>query len=76
VRRAAAGDGGPAMCLGARRDLGQVDDIQFDVYQPGEIRALCGSVGLKPLVEMVRWNPDARPSADSPRYQLVSTRPV
>jgi SAM-dependent methyltransferase len=54
---------------------GRVDDIQFDVYQPGEIRDLCQRVGLQTGVDMVWWNPDSRPSTDCPRYQLVCTRP-
>jgi len=54
---------------------GRVDDIQFDVYQPDEIRALSLRAGLVPGVDMVRWDSTGRPSADSPRYQLVCVRP-
>jgi SAM-dependent methyltransferase len=54
---------------------GRVDDIQFNVYAPEEIRALCGRAGLEPGVDMVWWNADTRPSPDAPRYQLVAARP-
>lgn len=54
---------------------GHVDDIQFDVYHPQEIRDLCHRAGFEPWVEMVWWRPDSRPSADSPRYQLICVRP-
>ena len=53
---------------------GQVDDIQFDVYRPEEIRDLSKRAGLEPGFEMVWWDPESRPSPDSPRYQLVCTR--
>jgi SAM-dependent methyltransferase len=54
---------------------GQIDHIEFDVYQPEEIRELCARSGLQPGVDMVWWNPESRPSEDCPRYQLVCTRP-
>jgi SAM-dependent methyltransferase len=53
---------------------GRVDDIQFDVYQPDEIRDLCVRAGLEPEADMVWWDSAARPSADFPRYQLVCVR--
>ena len=53
---------------------GRVDDIQFDVYQPDEIRDLCLRVKLEPGTDMVRWDSKSRPSADCPRYQLISVR--
>lgn len=55
---------------------GRVDDIQFDVYQPEEIRDLSRRAGLEPGVEMALWSSEARPSPDSPRYQLICTRPA
>ena len=54
---------------------GTVDEIQFDVYRPEEIRHLCHRAGLEPGFEMASWSPTSRPSADSPRYQLVCVRP-
>lgn len=54
---------------------GQVDDIQFNVYRPEEMRDLSSRAGLVPGVEMVWWNSESRPSPDCPRYQLVCTRP-
>jgi SAM-dependent methyltransferase len=54
---------------------GQVDDIQFNVYRPEEIRDLSRRVGLEPGVEMVWWSSESRPSPGSPRYQLICTRP-
>jgi len=62
-------------CHEIRYPNGRVDDIQFNVYQPAEIRALARRAGLQPQVDMVWWNPDSRPSPDAPRYQLVCTRP-
>jgi SAM-dependent methyltransferase len=59
-----------------RYDNGRVDDIQFDVYQPAEIREACVRAGLEPEVDMVWWDPASRPSADLPRYQLVCFRPL
>lgn len=53
---------------------GQVDDIQFDVFQPEEIRDLCRHAGLEPQIEMARWSPELCPSADFPRYQLICLR--
>lgn len=58
-----------------RYDSGRVDDIQFDVYQPDEIRDLSVRAGLTPGGDMVWWNSAKRPSADSPRYQLICARP-
>jgi SAM-dependent methyltransferase len=58
-----------------RYATGRVDDIQFDVYRPEEISELCDRAGFEPRVEMVWWNSKTRPSADSPRYQLVCARP-
>ena len=52
---------------------GRVDDIQFNIYKPDEIRDLARRAGLEPEVEMAWWNSESRPSADSPRYQLVCT---
>jgi SAM-dependent methyltransferase len=54
-----------------RYDSGRVDDIQFDVYQPDEIRDLSQRAGLEPGTDMVRWDPESRPSPNSPRYQLI-----
>jgi len=54
---------------------GRVDDIQFDVYLPQEIRDLAQRAGLAPTVEMILWNTETRPSAHAPRYQLVCVRP-
>lgn len=53
---------------------GTVDDIQFDVYHPEEIRHLGHAAGLEPGVEMVGWSSRSRPSADTPRYQVVCMR--
>ncbi len=54
---------------------GRVDDIQFDVYHPEEIRDLSRRAGLEPGVDMVWWDSESRPSPNSPRYQLICTRP-
>jgi SAM-dependent methyltransferase len=55
---------------------GRLDHIQFDVYQPDHIVALCLQAGLAPRDDMVGWDSGSRPSADSPRYQLVCIRPA
>ena len=55
---------------------GHVDDIQFDVYEPEEIRDLSRRAGLAPDVEMAWWSANRRPSFNFPRYQLVCTRPA
>lgn len=54
---------------------GCVDDIQFELYLPEEIRELTHRAGFEPGVEMVWWDPQCRPSAAAPRYQLLCTRP-
>jgi SAM-dependent methyltransferase len=54
---------------------GRIDDIQFDIYHPHEIRALVQQVGLKPLVEMASWRTELLPDAQWPHYQLVCVRP-
>jgi SAM-dependent methyltransferase len=59
-----------------RYGSGRVDDIQFDVYQPEEIRELCRRAGLIPGADMVWWKAEVRPSSSVPRYQLVCTRPA
>ncbi|MBI1818098.1 MAG: class I SAM-dependent methyltransferase [Deltaproteobacteria bacterium] len=59
-----------------RYDSGRVDDIQFDVYQPDEIRDLSRRAGLEPVTDMVWWDSDSRPSANSPRYQLICVSSV
>lgn len=53
---------------------GRVDDIQFNVYTPEEIRDLSRRAGLEPRVEMTWWNPELPPSPDVPRYQLICAR--
>jgi hypothetical protein len=58
-----------------RYDSGRVDDIQFDVYQPDEIRDLSRRAGLEPGADMLWWDSASRPSADAPRYQLLCIRP-
>jgi len=52
----------------------RLDEIQFDVYTPAEICALCRCAGLEPGGEMVWWS-EATPSPEFPRYQLVAGRP-
>jgi SAM-dependent methyltransferase len=54
---------------------GRIDDIQFDIYHPQEIRELVRQAGLTPLVEMASWRPESLPDAQLPRYQLVCVRP-
>ena len=54
---------------------GHIDDIQFDIYYPQEIRELAQHAGLEPLVAMASWRPEALPDAQWPRYQLVCVRP-
>jgi SAM-dependent methyltransferase len=56
-----------------RYESGRVDLIEFDVYSPDEICALCRRAGFEPLAEMVWWNPGT-PTADLPRYQLLVER--
>jgi SAM-dependent methyltransferase len=67
---------GERCCHEIRFPNGQVDDIQFEVYLPEEMRDLACRAGLSPKLDMTRWNPDARAGADAPRYQLVCTRPA
>jgi SAM-dependent methyltransferase len=57
-----------------RYESGRVDDIQFDVYEPDQIRALGRRAGLEPTTEMVWWDAAVRPSADAPRYQVICER--
>src|SRR5262249_40732010 len=59
-----------------RYSNGRVDDIQFNVYAPEEIRDLARRSGLQPDIEMSWWNTASRPSPDSPRYQLMCLRPA
>lgn len=66
---------GNRCCHEIRYDSGQVDDIQFDLYLPEEMRDLARQTGLVPDVDMVFWDAAARPSAEAPRYQLVCIRP-
>jgi SAM-dependent methyltransferase len=54
---------------------GRIDEIQFDIYHPQEIRELAQQAGLEPLVEMASWRPELLPDAQWPRYQLVCVRP-
>ncbi len=54
---------------------GRVDDIQFDVYQPDEIRDLCVHAGLQPIAELAGWDSAVYPSPDAPRYQVICERP-
>lgn len=58
-----------------RYDGGRVDDIQFNVYRPDEMRELCRRAGLEPGADMVWWRPETRASRDVPRYQLICRRP-
>ena len=53
---------------------GQVDEIQFNVYEPEELAELARGAGLRPVRMMTAWRPSAPPSADAPRYQLLCTR--
>jgi hypothetical protein len=57
-----------------RYDGGRVDDIQFEVYRPDEMRALCASAGLRVESVLVAWCA-ATPTGDAPRYQLVACAP-
>jgi SAM-dependent methyltransferase len=65
---------GNRCCRAIRYERGRVDDIQFDVYDPDQIRTLCRQAGLRPTTEMVWWNAATRPSADAPRYQVICER--
>ncbi len=65
---------GNRCCHEIRYESGRVDDIQFDVYEPDEIRELCLEAGLEPVTDMVWWDSTVRPSADAPRYQVVCER--
>jgi len=62
---------GGRCCHEIRFPNGQVDNIQFDVYLPEEMRDLARQAGLSPTTEMTWWNPAAHASAEVPRYQLV-----
>ena len=53
---------------------GQVDDIQFNVYEPEDLAELARGAGLRPVQTMTAWRPSAPPSADAPRYQLLCMR--
>ena len=65
---------GSRCCHQIRYANGQVDDIQFDVYEPSESRDLCHRHGFEADAEMVWWNPQTPASPEYPRYQLVCTR--
>jgi SAM-dependent methyltransferase len=58
-----------------RYDSGRVDDIQFEVYRPDEMRSLCARAGLRTEAELVGWRADVPPSAAVPRYQLLACVP-
>lgn len=58
-----------------RYTSGHVDEIQFEIYQPKEIRELAQRAGFEPLVEMASWQPESPPDAQLPRYQIVCLRP-
>ena len=62
-------------CHEIRYGTGRVDEIRFDVYRPEDLRALCRQAGLTPGIDMVWWNPQSRPSAEAPRYQMIVGRP-
>jgi len=53
---------------------GSVDDIQFNVYTPDELRTVTRTAGLEATAEMVWWDPELDPSRDFARYQLECTR--
>jgi aminoglycoside 6'-N-acetyltransferase len=57
-----------------RYPSGRVDDIQFDLYAPDDMRALCRDAGFSTTAEMTRWDATRPASADQPRYQLVCER--
>lgn len=65
---------GSRCCHEIRYESGGVDCIQFDVYEPDQIRELCLRAGLKPTTEMVWWDSSIRPNADAPRYQVICER--
>lgn len=54
---------------------GTVDDIQFDVYHPDEMRDLCQRAGFEAGSAMVRWDPTSPPDGEAPRYQMAVARP-
>ena len=56
-----------------RYENGRMDAIEFDVYPPDEIGALCRRAGFQPRAELVWWQ-SAEPSAESPRYQLIAEK--
>jgi SAM-dependent methyltransferase len=57
-----------------RYDSGRVDDIQFEVYRPEEMRALCERAGFALEAELVSWSAATRARGEAPRYQLVCSR--
>jgi SAM-dependent methyltransferase len=48
-----------------RYTSGRVDNIQFDVYQPDEIRDLSLRAGLEASTDMVRWDAESRSRCSS-----------
>lgn len=53
---------------------GTVDDIRFNVYQPGEMTRTLTDAGFTVEQPLVWWAAEQKPGADQARYQLVATR--
>lgn len=53
---------------------GSVDDIQFNVYDPGQMANLLEAAGLGVLRVFAWWDPAIEASAEHARYQIVCTR--
>jgi SAM-dependent methyltransferase len=55
---------------------GSVDDIQFNVYHPEEMRAVAAATGFLVERELVWWNAELRPGPEHARYQMILARPA
>ncbi|HUH12830.1 MAG TPA: methyltransferase domain-containing protein [Longimicrobiales bacterium] len=54
---------------------GAVDEIDFNVYRPGEIEELLRRAGFDVAAVLVWWKEDLAASAEFARYQVVAERP-
>lgn len=58
-----------------RYPTGVVDHIEFNVYHPGEMRAVATATGFEVEHELAWWNAGLRPGPEHARYQMVLARP-
>jgi SAM-dependent methyltransferase len=65
---------GPRHRVVLRYDGGGGDEVEFRLYTPGELAALCESVGLRLLLACAWFRESLQPSAEHARMQLLFER--